>query len=324
MSEKYTFIVACQESGLRLDIFLSRKDLTLSRSQVKKAVDEGMALVNDLKVKAGYKLRNGDIVHLCKKAATSCHVLPEEIPLAIVYEDPFLLVVDKPAGMVVHPAPGHHRGTLVNALLFHCKDLSGIGGVLRPGIVHRLDRGTSGLLIVAKSDEAHRGLAAQFEKHQVQKSYKVLVYGDVEGNQGLIDAPVGRHPVDRKKMSTKSRRGKEAITRWRVSERYGVATLLDVDTETGRTHQIRVHLNAMGYPVVGDKIYGSSRRISAIAIGDLLLRAEMRTMTRQALHASRIAFFHPVNNTEMTFSSPMPEDMARLCDFLRGYTSHTL
>ena len=276
-----------------------------------------MVLVNGLKIKAGYKLRNGDCVHLCKKAAASCQVLPEEIPLTIVYEDPFLLVVDKPAGMVVHPAPGHHRGTLVNALLFQCKDLSGIGGVLRPGIVHRLDRGTSGLLIVAKSDEAHRGLAAQFKRHQVQKSYQVLVYGDVEGEQGRIDAPVGRHPVDRKKMSTGSRRGKEAITRYRVSERYRVATLLDVDTETGRTHQIRVHFNALGYPVVGDNVYGSSRRISAIAIGDPLPRVEMRTMTRQALHASRITFFHPVNNTEMTFSSPMPEDMARLCDFLR-------
>ncbi|MDI6775659.1 MAG: RluA family pseudouridine synthase [Syntrophales bacterium] len=315
MSEKYTFIVACHESGLRLDIFLSRKDLTLSRSQIKRAVDEGLVLVNDLKVKAGYKLRNGDTVHLCKKAAASYHVLPQKIPLTIVYEDPFLLVVDKPAGMVVHPAPGHDRGTLVNALLFHCKDLSGIGGVLRPGIIHRLDKGTSGLLVVAKSDEAHRGLAAQFKKHQVQKSYKVLVYGDVEGDQGMIDASVGRHPVDRKKMSTRSRRGREAITRWRVSKRYRVATLLDVDTETGRTHQIRVHLNAMSYPVVGDNIYGSSRRVGAI--GDPLLRAEMRTMTRQALHASRIAFSHPINNAEMTFSSPMPDDMARLCDFLR-------
>ena len=322
MSEKHTFIASREESGLRLDIFLSRKDLTLSRSQIKRAVDEGLVLVNALKVKAGYKLRNGDVVHLCKRAATSCHALPQEIPLIIVYEDHFLLVVDKPAGMVVHPAPGHDEDTLVNALLFHCKDLSGIGGVLRPGIVHRLDKETSGLLIVAKSDEAHRGLAAQFKKHQVQKSYNVLVYGDVRGDHGLIDAPVGRHPVERKKMSTISRRGKEAITRWRVSERYRVATLLDVDTETGRTHQIRVHLNAMGYPVVGDKLYGSARRVGAV--GDPILMAEMRTMTRQALHANRITFSHPISCTEMTFSSPMPDDMARLCDFLRGYTSHTL
>jgi len=316
MSE-YTFIVDCYESGSRLDIFLSRKDLALSRSQVKRAVDEGLVRVNDLKVKAGYRLRDGDCVYLCKRQAVGYHVLPQEIPLTIVYEDPFFLVVDKPAGMLVHPAPGHDHGTLVNALLFHCKDLSGIGGVLRPGIVHRLDKGTSGLLVVAKSDEAHRGLAVQFKKHQVQKSYKVLVYGDVRGDQGLIDAPVGRHPLNRKKMSTKSRRGKEAITHWRVCERYRVATLLDVDTETGRTHQIRVHLSAMGHPVVGDNIYGSSRRVSSI--GDPLLKAEMKTMTRQALHASRITFSHPIKGIEMTSSSPMPDDMASLCDFLRGY-----
>lgn len=316
MSERCNFIAASHESGLRLDIFLARKELTLSRSQIKRAVNEGLVLVNGLKAKAGYKLRNGDIVHLWKKAVADCHAIPQKIQINIVYQDPSILVVDKPAGMVVHPAPGHHQDTLVNALLFHCNDLSGIGGVLRPGIVHRLDKETSGLLIVAKSDEAHRGLAAQFKKHQVRKSYKVIVYGTMKENHGLIDVPVGRHPVDRKKMSTTSRRGKEAITRWRVSERYQEASLLDVDTETGRTHQIRVHLNAMNHPVVGDKLYGSSTKFRAI--GDPFLRAKMKTMSRQALHASCITFSHPVNNAEMTFSSPLPEDMADLCDFLRG------
>ncbi|MFA4916164.1 MAG: RluA family pseudouridine synthase [Syntrophales bacterium] len=314
---QYKFIVNCYESGLRLDIFLSRKDVSLSRSQIKKAVDEGLVRVNDLKIKAGYKLRNGDCVQLCKRPATACHVLPQEIPLTVVYEDSSLLVVDKPAGMVVHPAPGHSQDTMVNALLSHCKDLSGIGGVLRPGIVHRLDKGTSGLLIVAKSDEAHRGLAAQFKKHQVRKSYKVLVCGNVNGDQGMIDAPVGRHPLDRKRMSTKSKKGKEAVTHWRVSERYRMATLLDVDTETGRTHQIRVHLNSMGHPAVGDNVYGTSRRVSSI--GDPLLRAAMGKITRQALHASRITFSHPLINKELTFSSSLPDDMAMLCDFLRGY-----
>ncbi|MDO8442805.1 MAG: RluA family pseudouridine synthase [bacterium] len=322
MSESYNFIAASHESGLRLDIFLARKELTLSRSQIKRAADEGLVLVNGLKAKAGYKLRNGDIVHLWKKALADCHASPQKIQINIVYQDPSILVVDKPAGMVVHPAPGHHQDTLVNALLFHCNDLSGIGGVLRPGIVHRLDKETSGLLIVAKSDEAHRGLAAQFKTHQVRKSYKVIVYGAMKEDHGLIDAPVGRHPVDRKKMSTTSRRGKEAITHWRVSETYQGASLLDMDTKTGRTHQIRVHLNAMNHPVVGDKLYGSSTKFRTI--GDPFLRAKMKTMSRQALHASRITFSHPVNNAEMTFSSPLPDDMAGLCDFLRGYVLRTL
>ena len=181
-------------------------------------------------------------------AARPSGVLPEAIPLTILYEDASLLVIDKPAGMVVHPAAGHSGGTLVNALLHHCRDLSGIGGVLRPGIVHRLDKETSGLLVVAKSDEAHRGLAGQFKRHEVKKTYQALVYGDPKTDGGRIEAAVGRHPTDRKKMSTQSRRGRSAVTVWRVRERYGVAALLEVDIETGRTHQIRVHLTDLGYP----------------------------------------------------------------------------
>ena len=219
----------------------------------------------------------------------------------------------------VHPAAGHQGGTLVNALLHYCRDLSGIGGVLRPGIVHRLDKETSGLLVVAKSDEAHRGLAGQFKRHEVAKTYQAIVYGDPKTEGGRIEAPVGRHPTDRKKMSTKSRRGKGAVTVWRVRERFGVASLLDVDIETGRTHQIRVHLMELGYPVVGDKAYGGAGRIRTIE--DSAVRAGIKALQRQALHAWRLSFAHPVTGEKMRFPSPLPEDMAALCAFLRERVS---
>ncbi len=315
--EKFQFRVADSENGMRVDVFLSLQNISLSRSQIKRVVNEGLVWVNDLKVKAGHRLKEGNTVVLLKEEPKTYDVLPENIPLNIVYEDKSLLVVDKPAGMVVHPAVGNYQSTLVNALLFHCTDLSGIGGVLRPGIVHRLDKGTSGLMVVAKSDEAHRGLAEQFEKHLVKKVYKTLVYGDVSGEEDVIDSPVGRHPSDRKKMSTKSRSGKEAITRWKVVERYGAITLLNVAIETGRTHQIRVHLNASGYPVIGDTVYGSPKRVNSI--NDSFLRARVKAMRRQALHSAMIGFLHPITGDYMEFSSPLPDDMDSLCKYLQEY-----
>jgi 23S rRNA pseudouridine1911/1915/1917 synthase len=216
--------------------------------------------------------------------------------------------------MVVHPAAGNPRGTLVNALQFHCGNLSTIGGVMRPGIVHRLDKGTSGLMVIAKSDEAHRHLSEQFKKRLVSKHYTALVHGDFREDEGVVDAPVGRHPVERKKMSTASRRGKAALTRWQGLERCGAFTLLEVRIETGRTHQIRVHLGTLGRPVVGDAVYGGPRR----AAGMPALQAVLKRITRQALHASRLSFHHPVTGREMTFESPLPAAMAEVIDFLRN------
>ena len=315
VGRRVCFTVASEQSGLRLDLFLTAREIGLSRSQVQRAVEERRVQVNGRPGRAGRKLKTGDVVAIDLPAARPSGVLPEAIPLKILYEDASLLVIDKPAGIVVHPAAGHSSGTLVNALLHHCRDLSGIGGVLRPGIVHRLDKGTSGLMMAAKSDEAHWGLAGQFKRHEVRKTYLALVYGDPKTDGGRIEAAVGRHPTDRKRMSTQSRRGRSAVTIWRVRERYGVAALLEVDIETGRTHQIRVHLTDLGHPVVGDRVYGGAGRIRTV--GDPAARARMKALDRQALHSWRLAFTHPVTGEKMQFSAPLPEDMAGLCAFLR-------
>jgi 23S rRNA pseudouridine1911/1915/1917 synthase len=313
---QHRFTVAPEQGGLRLDLFLTAREIGLSRTQIGRAVDEGQVQVNGRPGRAGRKLKTGDVVAVFLPAARPSEVIPEAIPLKILYEDASLLVVDKPAGMVVHPAAGHSSGTLVNALLYHCRDLSGIGGVLRPGIVHRLDKETSGLMVVAKSDHAHRGLAGQFKRHEVKKTYQALVYGDPKTDGGRIESAVGRHPTDRKRMSTESRRGRSAVTVWRVRERYRVAALLEVNIETGRTHQIRVHLTDIGHPVVGDRVYGGAGRIRTV--GDPAARARMKALDRQALHAWRLAFTHPVTGEAMLFSSPLPKDMADLCGFLHN------
>lgn len=314
---KQSYVVADEDRGVRLDVFLAQKYPVLSRSQVKKLIEDGEIRVNESGVsKAGLKLRSGDVIAFTMREAQPSEVAAQDIPLKILYEDRHLLVIDKPAGMVIHPAPGHREGTLVNAILHHCDDLSGIGGVIRPGIVHRLDKDTSGVLLVAKNDETHRHLSDQFKAHHVKKTYKALVFGSPGEDEGVIALPVGRHPADRKKMSTKSRRGKDAITRWRVAGRYGEVTLLDVDIETGRTHQIRVHLSNLGHPVVGDRVYGGTGRLKSVK--DAALRARLSAMPRQALHAWRIGFTHPILNQEMEFIAPLPEDMQSLLDYLKG------
>jgi 23S rRNA pseudouridine1911/1915/1917 synthase len=309
------FEVESSQIGQRLDVFLPQKDNSLSRSQAKRAIAEGDVLVNDILPKPSQRLKEGDIVKLAQRPAMTSKALPQEIPLDIVYEDEAIIVVNKEAGMVVHPAPGNYEKTLVNALLFHCRDLSGIGGILRPGIVHRLDKGTSGLIVAAKSDAAHRALAAQFKNHEVNKLYIALVWGDIRGDQGDIELPVGRHPGDRKKMSTKSKRGRDAITHWKVRERYGLATLLHVEIKTGRTHQIRVHLSDMGYLVVGDVVYGNVSKIRTVT--DRVLKNSFKALNRHALHAARLSFFHPISKDKISFESEMPKDMKDLCDHLR-------
>jgi 23S rRNA pseudouridine1911/1915/1917 synthase len=311
------FIVAEGEQGLRMDVFLPQKDPTLSRSQAKRLIEDGDAIVDGKPVRASHRLKPGEKVSLRKPPPVPSEIVPEAIPLHILYEDGAIIVVDKPAGMVVHPAAGNYSGTLVNALQHHCRNLSGIGGVMRPGIVHRLDKGTSGLMVAAKSDEAHRHLAEQFKRRQVSKHYTALVHGNLRENEGVADAAVGRHPVERKKMSTASRRGKAALTRWRVLERFGAFTLLEAKIETGRTHQIRVHLSALGHPVAGDSVYGASKR----AVETPALRAVLKKLPRQALHAGRLSFAHPVTGEEMSFESPLPEDMAEVIRTLREKAS---
>jgi 23S rRNA pseudouridine1911/1915/1917 synthase len=310
------FTVDRSQSGQRLDVFLVQNDQSLSRSRIKRAIEDGEVLVNGLTPKPSQRLKEGDLIRLNLQPAKEALALPQEIPLNIIYEDAAIIVVNKEAGMVVHPAPGNYDHTLVNALLFHCRDLSGIGGVLRPGIVHRLDKGTSGLIVAAKSDAAHHNLATQFKNHEVEKTYLALVWGDIKGDRGEIILPVGRHPGDRKKMSTKSKRGREAITYWKVRERYGLATLLEVEIKTGRTHQIRVHLSDRGYPVVGDAVYGNASKIRSIA--DAVLKVQFKALNRQALHAARLSFTHPQSSERVVFEAAMPEDMAGLCAQLRS------
>jgi 23S rRNA pseudouridine1911/1915/1917 synthase len=313
------FTVNRNQRGQRLDVFLTQNDAALSRSQVKRVVEEGDVLVNGIVPKVSQRLKEGDIISLHLKPAKETIASAQDIPLSIVYEDEAIIVVNKPAGMVVHPAPGNPENTLVNALLFHCQNLSGIGGVVRPGIVHRLDKGTSGLIVAAKTDDAHRNLSAQFENHEVQKTYRVFVWGDMRGNQGEILLPVGRHATDRKKMSTKSKRGKSALTLWKVRERYGLATLLDVEIKTGRTHQIRVHLSDRGYPVIGDTVYGSTTN-KIRAISDPLLKTSLKSLNRQALHAAQLSFIHPLKRERVVFTAEMPADMTALCELFRRQT----
>ena len=320
-SEKIIFTIDKSQIGQRLDIFLAQSEADISRSHVKQVIEEGDVLVNDKVPKVSQKLREGDVIILTQRPPIEATALPQDMPLNIVYEDEAIIVINKPAGLVVHPAPGNPDKTLVNALLFHCHDLSGIGGVLRPGIVHRLDKDTSGLIVAAKSDDAHRQLSAQFEKHDVHKKYLALVWGDVKGNHGEIVLPVGRHTNNRKKMSTKSKRGKDALTLWKVRERYGVSTLLEVEIKTGRTHQIRVHLSDRGYPVIGDQVYGNSAKINTVK--DSLLKAKIKEFNRQALHAAQLSFIHPQKDERVVFTADMPQDMTDLCAQLRTKTAST-
>ena len=256
--QKYTLNIATADQGQRLDVYLAGRYPQFSRSYIQNLIKGGAVLVNGKKVKTGYSLLNGDTVTMEIADAVSMKAEPENIELNIIYEDSDIIVINKPQGMVVHPAAGHMEGTLVNALLHHCGDLSGINGVIRPGIVHRIDKDTSGILVAAKNDAAHLGLTAQWADHNITRVYHALVHGVVAEDKGTIDAPIGRHPRDRKKMTVEPNKGKNAITHYRVLDRFAVAntSYLELTLETGRTHQIRVHMAYLGHPVLGDPVYG--------------------------------------------------------------------
>lgn len=316
---RYEFKVQPPNLHKRLDLFLKEKGIPYSRSQLKKWIDEGRVSVNGKPEKGGYRLKNGDFLEVFPKEPITLSLTPENIPLSILYEDKDLLVLDKPAGLVVHPAPGNYSGTLVHALLFHCLDLSGIGGVLRPGIVHRLDKDTSGLMIAAKNDVAHQQLIHQFQTGKVIKEYQALIWGLPQKMRGFIEKPIGRHAVQRKKMAIDENKGKPAVTEWQVIERFppqGI-TWLKLGLRTGRTHQIRVHLSSQGWPVVGDSLYGGGRNIKT---KERKLPPEvLEAISRQLLHSCHLVFIHPTKRNSLDFSSPLPKDMKDLVKFLRTY-----
>ena len=314
MKPALLFQVESGEGHQRLDVFLSLRERSLSRSQIKSLIEQGQVKVGRKKAKAGLRLKTGDEVFLILPEPRIPEVRAEPLPLSILYEDSHLLVVDKPAGMVVHPGAGNYSGTLVNALLHRCRDLGGIGGVLRPGIVHRLDKDTSGVLVVAKNDAAHRGLSEQFKKHTAARKYLGVVFGQLS-DAGEVNSQIGRHPVHRQKMSTQPRKGREARTCWKVLERFRDFCLAEFQLETGRTHQIRVHLSSIGHPLLGDPTYGGRRGLAAIE--PPLLRQGLQRFPRQALHAAALGFTHPVLGEYLEFSSPLPEDMKEMLARLR-------
>ncbi len=287
------------EAGLRLDVALARLLPGESRSSVRRLIDGGMILMGGRPVKPAAVAEEGWVLSVNRPPPAASPLQPEDIPLPVLYEDEHLVVVNKPAGLVVHPAPGHSGGTLVNALLHRCRDLSGVGGVQRPGIVHRLDRGTSGVMVAAKTDAAHRHLAAQFKGRQVAKTYLALVWDNVARDEGEIDLPIGRDRRDRQKMSARTNRPREALTRFRVLRRLGWATLLEVSPRTGRTHQIRVHLAHFKHPLVGDPVYG--RRGDRAGSGS--------EAGRPLLHAWKLSFRHPADGRPLSFTAPPPDDL---------------
>ena len=303
-------VIGPDQAGERLDRFLAGAVPGLSRSQAQRLIEEGRVQVAGRQAKANLALKDGDQINVELPAPVPTSAQPEDIPVPVLYEDADLLVVNKPAGMVVHPAAGHSSGTLVNALLHHVDDLSGIGGELRPGIVHRLDKGTSGVMVVAKHDAAHEALARQFADREVDKEYVALVWGVVQAGR-RIDLPIGRDPNDRQKMSARSRRARSAVTRITRAQHLKGVTLCQVAIATGRTHQIRVHLNAIGHPVVGDATYcGVKARVPQD------LRPVLR-LERPFLHAARLAFTHPTDGREMSFEAPLPDDLQQVLDQLR-------
>lgn len=294
LSETIELAVKQEETATRIDRYLAKRLPDLSRSYIQKLILDGNVTVNQKQVKSNYKISFGDVIVVSVPRPEEPDILPEDIPLDILYEDEDILVVNKPKGMVVHPAPGHYSGTLVNAIMYHCKEhLSGINGILRPGIVHRIDRNTTGSLLVCKNDKAHRILAEQLKEHSITRKYHAIVYGNLKEDSGTIDAAIGRHPSDRKKMSTKAPNGRRAVTHYKVLERFGNFAYIECQLETGRTHQIRVHMASIGHPILGDDVYGPAKC--------------PYKLEGQTLHAKILGIRHPSFGEYMEFDAPLPE-----------------
>ena len=303
--EILNYQVSDGQSGIRIDRYLSEMNEELSRSYIQKLLKEQKITVNGSAVKANYKVQEGDEISVAVPDIKEPDILPEDIPLDILYEDADVIVVNKPQGMVVHPAPGHYTGTLVNALMYHCgSELSGINGEKRPGIVHRIDRDTSGVLMVAKNNAAHQALAAQLAEHSITRKYNAIVFNGFKEDEGTVDQPIGRNPLDRKKMAVTQKHSRHAVTHYRVLQRMGNFTLIEAQLETGRTHQIRVHMTYIGHPLLGDLVYGPKKQPFALQ--------------GQVLHARVLGFVHPTTGEYMEFEAPLPEYFQKLMERLEG------
>lgn len=303
--DEFNFFINSENQGERIDKFLSSKLSNISRSYIHKLIEDGNITVNQNSVNKKYKLSKNDMINVKIPKPQELEVIAENIPLDIVYEDNDLLIVNKPKNMVVHPAPGNYSSTLVNALLYHCKNsLSGINGVIRPGIVHRIDKDTSGLLIVAKNDTSHKKLAEQIKNHSFTREYEAVVYGNLKEDTGTINANIARHKTDRKKMAVVPLLGRNAVTHYTVLKRYGNFTHIKLKLETGRTHQIRVHMSYIGHPVVGDEVYANPKN------------NPFKFLKGQCLHAKTIGFIHPTTKEYMEFTSPLPEYFQKILNKL--------
>lgn len=299
------FLIGDDDAGVRIDKYLASQNDEMSRTRIKKLLDDGHVTVNGKLVKANYKVNVDDYIKLDIPDPVSVDILPQNIPLDIVFEDDDIIIVNKPKGMVVHPAPGHYNDTMVNALMYHCKDnLSGINGELRPGIVHRIDMDTTGLLVVCKNDVAHNFIAEQLKEHSGTRKYQAIVYNSFTEDEGTIDAPIGRNPVDGKKMAINRKNGKEAITHYRVIEKFKNYTWIECQLETGRTHQIRVHMASINHPLLGDNVYGP--------------KSCPFNLEGQTLHAGTLGFIHPRTKEYVEFTQPLPEYFEKLIEILRN------